>query len=165
MDKVDQIDPSVHSIEPPLLALNHGGRFERTPSGSDVPVAGRGAAFGDLNNDGWMDVVMTVLGDRPVVFRNRATPGQRAGQHWLTIGLKGTRSNRDGFGARLLVNGQSQYASSAGSYLSASDKRVHFGLGAATSASVEVVWPSGTRQKMSEVPADQFLNVVEPERT
>ena len=93
-------------------------------------MAGRGAAFGDLNNDGWTDIVMTVLGGKPLVFRNRTA----AAAHWLTLSLRGTRSNRDGFGARVLVNGQSQYATSAGSYASASDKRVHFGLGAASSA-------------------------------
>jgi hypothetical protein len=62
------------------------------------------------------------------------------------------------------VNGQSQYVTSAGSYLLASDKRVHFGLGVATSARVEIVWPSGIVQKMDNVPADRFLTVVEPER-
>jgi len=164
MDNVEQIDPSLHSLELPMLAINHGGRFERVPCGTDSPVAGRGAAFGDLDNDGWTDVVMTVLGGRPLLFRNHAFRSQPARRHWLTISLRGTRSNRDGLGARLLVNGQSQYATSAGSYLSASDKRVHFGLGARTSAAVEILWPSGTRQKIEGVAADQFLSVVEPEK-
>jgi len=164
MDNVEQIDPSLHSLEPPMLAMNRGGRFERGDCGTDSPLAGRGAAFGDLNNDGWIDVVMTVLGGRPVLFRNRAFRGQPVRQHWLTISLRGTRSNRDGLGARLFVNGQSQEATTAGSYLSANDKRVHFGLGAATRATVEVLWPSGTRQKIDDVSADQFLSIVEPER-
>jgi enediyne biosynthesis protein E4 len=159
MDNVQKIDPSLHYLEAPMLAMNHEGRFERADSGTDSPLSGRGAAFGDLNNDGWIDVVMTVLGGRPLLFRNKA-----GGAHWLTISLRGTRSNRDGFGARVLVNGQSQYASAAGSYLSSSDKRVHFGLGNAAKASVEVLWPSGTRQKIDNVAADQFLSVVEPER-
>ncbi len=139
--------------------MNHDGRFERADSGTKSAVAGRGAAFGDLNNDGWMDVVMTVLGGRPMVFRNRG-----GNAHWLTISLTGTRSNRDGFGARLRVNGQAQYATSAGSYLSASDKRVHFGLGAAEKAKIEIVWPSGTHQTLDNVRADQFLDIREPER-
>ena len=159
MDNVEQIDPTLHYLEPPMLALNHEGRFERADPGTAARVAGRGAALGDLNNDGWMDVVMTVLGGRPWVFRNRGGK-----QHWLTIGLRGTRSNRDGFGARLRVPGQTQYATSAGSYLSASDKRVHFGLGAATSTTVEILWPSGTRQVLDHVNANQFLEVREPER-
>jgi len=143
----------------PMLAMNRQGRFERASLGPVTAVAGRGAAFGDLNNDGWTDIVMTVLGGKPLVFRNH---GGRA--HWLTLSLRGTRSNRDGFGARLLVNGQSQYATSAGSYASASDKRVHFGLGVASTAKVEIKWPSGTVQKIDDVRADQFLNVVEPEK-
>ena len=68
LDNVEQIDPSLHYLEPPLLALNHNGRFERADSGSTAPGAARGAAFGDLNNDGWQDVVMTTLGGHPQVF-------------------------------------------------------------------------------------------------
>ncbi len=109
MDNVEKVDPSLHYLEPPLLALNHQGRFERADPGTSTPVAGRGAAFGDLNNDGWMDVVMSVLGDYPIVFRNRG-----GAEHWLTVALHGTRSNRDGFGARIAVNGQWQYAGSSG---------------------------------------------------
>src|SRR5271169_6622944 len=97
---VEQIDAGLHYLEPPMLAMNRGGRFERTDSGSPEPVAGRGAAFGDLNNDGWTDIVMTVLGGKPFVLRNRGGPA-----HWLTLSLRGTRSNRDGFGARVSVNG------------------------------------------------------------
>jgi enediyne biosynthesis protein E4 len=159
LDNVEQIDPSLHYKELPMLAMNHDGRFERADSGATTPVAGRGAAFGDLNNDGWQDVVMTVLGGRPQVFLNRG-----GSQHWLTITLVGTRSNRDGYGARVQVNGQTRFATSAGSYLSANDKRLHFGLGTATTAKVEISWPSGTHQTINNVHADQFLEVREPER-
>jgi len=159
LDNVESIDPSLHYFELPLLAMNHNGRFERVDSGSSTPVAGRGAAFGDLNNDGWQDVVMTYLGGHPQVFLNHGGK-----QHWLTIMLRGTRSNRDGFGARVQVNGQTRFATSAGSYLSASDKRLHFGLGAAEKAKVEIAWPSGTRQTINDVQADQFLEVREPEK-
>jgi len=159
LDNVEKIDPSLHYLEPPMFALNHNGRFERADLGTVVPVAGRGAAFGDLNNDGWMDVVTSVLGGHPQVFLNRG--GSR---HWLVISLRGTRSNRDGFGARVRVNGQTRFATTAGSYLSASDKRLHFGLGAAETAHVEIMWPSGTRQTLNNVRADQFLEVREPEK-
>ena len=159
MNNVEQIDPSLHYLEPPLLAVNHNGRFERADAGTQTAVAGRGAAFGDLNNDGWQDVVMTVLGGRPIFFRNHG-----GSEHWLTITLHGTRSNRDGFGARVEVNGQWQYCSSAGSYLSASDKRVHFGLGSANKADVEVFWPSGKRQTMTGIAADRFLDIQESEQ-
>ena len=159
LDNVEKIDPSLHYLEPPMFALNHNGRFERADLGTVVPVAGRGAAFGDLNNDGWMDVVTSVLGGHPQVFLNRG--GSR---HWLVISLRGTRSNRDGFGARVRVNGQTRFATTAGSYLSASDKRLHFGLGAAETAQAEIRWPSGTRQTLNNVRADQFLEVREPEK-
>jgi len=84
--------------------------------------------------------------------------------HWLTITLRGTRSNRDGFGARVQVNGQTRFATAAGSYLSSSDKRLHFGLGKADRAKIEIVWPSGTRQVLDDIRADQFLEVREPEK-
>ena len=167
LDNVEEIDPSLHYLELPLLAMNHNGRFERADSGSRGPVAGRGAAFGDLNNDGWEDVVMTSLGGHPQVLMN--TGGKAGGNtggkaHWLAISLRGTRSNRDGFGARVQVNGQTRFATSAGSYLSAGDKRLHFGLGVAEKAKVEVAWPSGIHQTLNEVHTDQFLEVREPEK-
>jgi hypothetical protein len=120
-------------------------------------VAGRGAAFGNLDNNGFVDVVMTVLGDRPVILRSGTNSN-----HWLVISLVGSRSNRDGFGAKVTVNGQLGYATSTGSYLSANDKRLHFGLGTAREARVDVRWPSGQRQKLEHVPVDQILTVKEP---
>lgn len=159
LDNVEKIDPSLHYHELPLLAMNHEGRFERVDPGTATLMAARGAAFGDLDNDGWQDVVLTQLGGPPQVFMNRGGSG-----HWLTISLRGTRSNRDGFGARVLVNGQTRFATSAGSYLSASDKRLHFGLGTASTAKVEITWPSGIRQILKDVRADQILEVREPEK-
>jgi hypothetical protein len=157
MDNVERLDSSLHYLEPPLVALNRGGRFEQANAGSATPLAGRGAAFGDLNNDGWMDVVITVLGGHPQVFLNNGGK-----EHWLTIVLHGTRSNRDGFGARVEVNGQTRFATATGSYLSSNDKRLHFGLGAAATAKVEVSWPSGMHQTLSNVPIDQFMEIREP---
>ena len=160
LDNVEAIDHSLHYLEPPLLALNHNGRFERADSGITMPVAGRGLAFGDLNNDGWMDAVVTVLGGHPIVLLNRGGK-----QHWLTITLRGTRSNRDGLGARVRVNGQTRFATTAGSYLSANDKRLHFGLGDSDIATVDVSWPSGAHQTLKDVRADQFLEIREPEHS
>jgi hypothetical protein len=159
LDNVEKIDASLHYKELPLLALNHQGRFERADSGVTTPLAARGAAFGDINNDGWIDVVVTTLGGPPVLLLNRGG----GGNHWLSITLRGTRSNRDGYGAWVNVNGQTRFASSAGSYISANDKRLHFGLGSAKKASVEVLWPSGAKQLLNDVPANQFLEVREPE--
>jgi hypothetical protein len=158
LDNVEKIDPSLHYLEPTLLAMNRKRRFEPVNPGTDALVAARGAAFGDLNNDGSIDVVTTVLGGRPQVFMNRGGTS-----HWLTITLRGTRSNRDGLGARVLVNGQTRFATTAGSYESANDKRIHFGLGGAKTAKVEVFWPSGEHQLLNDVAVDQFLEVKEPE--
>ena len=157
LDNVEHIDPSLHYPELPLVAMNHNGRFEGVDSGSATPVAGRGAAFGDINNDGWQDVVMTYLGGHPQVFTNRGGKS-----HWLTISLRGTRSNRDGFGARVKVNGQTRFATSAGSYLSSNDKRLHFGLGSADSADIEIKWPSGISQVLRNVKVNQFITIEEP---
>jgi hypothetical protein len=164
LDNVESIDPSLHYRQLPLLAINHmetnrNDRFERVDSGVTSPLSARGAAFGDLNNDGWEDVVVTCLGGHPQVLMNRGGK-----QHWLTITLRGTRSNRDGYGARIQVNGQTRFATSTVGYLSASDKRLHFGLGTAEKAKVEVVWPSGIHQTLNDVQADQFLEVREPEK-
>ena len=159
LDNVEQIDPSLHYQELPLLAMNQHGRFQRADAGGPSPWAARGAAFGDLNNDGREDVVMTVLGGHPQVFLNRGPK-----QHWLVVTLRGTASNRDGLGARVRVNGQTRFATTAGSYLSASDKRLHFGLGSAETAKIEIAWPSGTHQTLNDVHADQFLEIREPER-
>jgi hypothetical protein len=155
-DNVEIYDGSLRYREPPLLALNHRGHFEKADAGSDKPVAGRGAAFGDLNNDGWIDVVTTALGDGPQLYLNRG--GEL---HWLTITLRGKRSNRDGFGARVQVNGQTRFATAAGSYLSSNDKRLHFGLGSAETADIEIKWPSGIRQVLRSVKADQFIVIEE----
>jgi enediyne biosynthesis protein E4 len=103
--------------------------------------------------------VMTSLGDPPLALINRGGK-----QHWLTISLRGTRSNRDGLGARVCVNGQTRFASTAGSYLSAGDKRLHFGLGTALAAKVEISWPSGIHQTVNTVHADQFVEIREPEK-
>ncbi len=160
LDNVDSIDPSLHYLQLPLLALNQKGRFVPTDSGVTKPVAARGLAFGDINNDGWLDAVMTVLGGPPIVLMNRG--GGSA--HWLSITLRGKKSNRDGLGARVSVNGQTRFCTTAGSYISASDKRLHFGLAGSTKADIEISWPSGIRQKLAGVQADQFLEITEAEQ-
>ncbi len=160
LDNVEQIDHMLHYKEQPLLALNRNGRFERAESGVAAAIAGRGAAFGDLNSDGFMDVVVTSLGGEPLVLLNH-----RGGAgNWLSITLRGTRSNRDGIGAAVAVNGQKRFATTAGSYVSASDKRLHFGLGTTQVAKVEIHWPSGIHQTLEGVKANQFLEVREPEK-
>ncbi len=123
----------------------------------------RGAAFGDLNNDGRIDAVVTALNGPLEVWRNVSpTPN-----HWLLIKTIGTRSNRDGAGARIKVvapsGTQCNHVNTAVGYACASDVRVHFGLGKDTVANeLQIVWPSGTTQVLKDVKADQVLTVKEP---
>jgi len=106
-----------------------------------------------------MDAVVTSLGGEPLVLMNHGGTA-----NWLTISLRGTHSNRDGLGARVKVNGQVRFATTTGSYISASDKRLHFGLGDAKLATVEIRWPSGVNQVLENVKANQFLEVRETEK-
>jgi enediyne biosynthesis protein E4 len=158
-DNVHLYDSSLNYREPPLFALNRRGHFAKGDAGSDLPVAGRGGAFGDLNNDGWVDVITASLGERPQFFSNRGGKS-----HWLTITLRGKRSNRDGYGARVQVNGQLRFATASGSYLSSNDKRLHFGLGSADSCDIDIRWPSGIHQKLRGIKADQFMIIEESEQ-
>ncbi len=129
-----------------------------------VPQAHRGMAYGDLNNDGRMDVVVTVKDGRPEILLNRSAEKN----HWLLVKLVGTRSNRDGLGARLkatLAGGSALYnhATTSTGLSASSDPRVHFGLGAAQRVEkLEITWPSGIRQILDNVPANQILTVHEP---
>jgi len=157
LDNVERIQSGLRYKEPPLLLRNESGRFRKLDLPAAPEVAGRGAAFGDLDNDGGIDVVVGVLGDRPLVYRNR-----RAANHWLILKLIGTRSNRDGQGATVRIGNQWVYATTAGSYLSAKDPRVHLGLGSQARATVEIRWPSGRRQVLENVAADRILEVKEP---
>jgi enediyne biosynthesis protein E4 len=136
--------------------------------GSDFMSIGyqRGAAFGDLNNDGYLDIVVTSLGQKPRILMNRAS----SGNHWLLFDLRGTESNHDGIGAQIKVrtpSGRTLYnhATTSVGFMSSSDRRVHFGLDKETSAlDVEIRWPSAIVQKLGPTKADQIVKVVEPGR-
>ena len=122
----------------------------------------RAAAFADYDNDGDVDVLVTNNGDRPQLFRNEG--GNR--NHWLEVRLIGTRSNRDGIGAKvkIVANGalQTDEAKGGTSYQAAHDPRLHFGLGKATRISLlNVSWPSGAVTKLADVAADQCITVKE----
>ncbi len=132
-----------------------------------VPAAHRGAAFGDLNNDGKIDAVVTVLNGPPEIWMNRSGAQDGSKQnHWIILKLVGVQSSRDGLGTKVKVttSAGSQYnqATTAGSYNSSNDKRVHFGLGAAAVIdSIELSWPSGIKQVLKNIKADQILSVTE----
>ncbi len=145
------------------------GKFEdlSTRLGPDfqMPGAYRGLAVGDFDNDGFLEAAFSRLNDTCVLFKRKSV----STNHWILLELKGTRSNRDAIGARLcltLPSGLKLYeqVSTANGIYSASDKRVHFGLGKeAIAATMEIKWPSGAVQKLENVKSNQILKIVEPD--
>ncbi len=151
-----------------VFANLQNGKFQNVSAGAGpdlrTPAAHRGCAFGDLNNDGQIDVVVAAIGSPAELLYNTANTGN----HWILIQTVGVKSNRDGIGTRIKVTSQSgliqfNHATTAGSYASSSDKRVHFGVGRDTLIKeIELQWPSGTVQKLHNVKVDQILKVTEP---
>ena len=150
------------SRQPALLLKNlAGGTFE--PHAVTPPAQYRGAAFADFDGDGRVDVVLTALGQRPVLLRNSS--GQ--GNHWLGLRLTGVRSNRDAIGARIhLVTASGEqwnHVTTAVGYAGSSEQAVHFGLGQDGRVKlVDITWPSGAVQHIPDPPADAYLSVREP---
>lgn len=166
LDTIERSASNLKYRQPPLLMRNTGGRFANISTSAgpifSVPLSGRGAAFGDLDNDGDTDIALIQLDGVPVILRNDGTKN-----HWLGISLVGAKSNRQGLGARIVVteaDGRKQTfdVSTASSYLSANDPRVLVGLGKAPNAiSVEVRWPSGKKQVISKPEIDRYLLIKE----
>src|SRR6266850_897534 len=167
---VDQWDWGTTYAQRPQLFRNHDGKkFQEVPPATDSGLAdvitGRGAAFGDLFNDGHIDVVTNNIDSTPTLLRNVV----KNGNHWITLQLVGgPKSPRDGIGAKvfLTASGATQRADvfSGGSYGSSSDPRVHFGVGSATKIDkLEIHWPSGSRQQIRVPGLDRILTVTEAE--
>ena len=166
LDTIDLTSPQLHYREPMLLARNTGRGFVDVSAASGSIFheawAGRGLATGDIDNDGRMDAVVSTNDGPAHVIHNET----RTDNHWLTLKLVGHQSNRDAIGAsvKIVTAKGAQYATvtTANSYLSSSDKRVHFGLGGeAVVRRIDIRWPSGIPQSLKEVRADQVLHVDE----
>jgi hypothetical protein len=159
------------SRQPDTMFENLDGKEFRdvsTQLGPDFNRAGfqRGSAFVDLNNDGFLDLVVTSLDEKPRILMNSADNGN----HWLLVHAIGHRSNRDGIGAALKLTTASgrtiyNHVTTSDGFMSSSDKRVHFGLGAEKAIqSLEIRWPSGVVQTLKGPKVDQILTVTEPEK-
>jgi hypothetical protein len=160
--------PANSAAANPAPANPGGARFldVSAQAGADFQQTGRhrGAAFGDLDGDGRVDVVVTRIGERAEIFRNTSP----ARNHYLAVRLRGRRSNRDGIGAMVHVTGASgrqqwNRVTTATGFGSSSDRTVFFGMGQDTTcATVEILWPSGTRQTERNVACDRYLLLEEP---
>jgi hypothetical protein len=167
MDTIQTNEPHLRYREPPLLLWNDKGNKFIDVSAQSGEVfqqkwASRGMAIGDIDNDGKTDVIVTENNGPAWILHNETATHN----HWITLKLVGVKSNRDGIGAqiKLTTAAGNQYitVSTASSYQSSSDKRAHFGLGSATEVSeIEIHWPSGIRQVLKNLKADQILTVTE----
>jgi enediyne biosynthesis protein E4 len=165
--QVDTVDIGVKYREPKLLFLNrHDGTFQSISTfigpAIQVPQVSRGVAFGDLFNDGRIDIVVENLEGQPMILRPQGGPQK----HWISFALEGTKSNRLALNAKIKITSgelvQTDGIRSGGSYLSQSDLRVHFGLGTYQSVSqVEVTWPAGGTQVFRNLAADRFYRIKE----
>ncbi|HEY1337799.1 MAG TPA: CRTAC1 family protein [Bryobacteraceae bacterium] len=142
-----------------------GGKFEELTDEAGAAVgqahSSRGVAFGDFDNDGDMDILVVNLNEAPSLLRN-----DRSGSdHWLKVKLEGVKSNRSAIGAQVVASfgdrKQAQAVLAQSSYLSVNDKRLHFGLGAEKSASVDILWPNGGREQLKDLAADQMVTIRE----
>ncbi len=167
MDNIELTQPQVSYLQKPLLLKYSAGKFSEISSRSgavfDQAWSSRGAAIGDLDNDGNMDVVVSTCGGPAYFLRNDG--GHR--QHWMGLELVGKKNNRAGLGAEVVLttaSGKTHHgvSTTAGSYLSASDRRVHFGLGQESAIKeIRIIWPGGSVQTIDAPKADQYLTVEE----
>jgi hypothetical protein len=166
-DIIEKSSPGQRYLQPTQIFLNrHDGSFAdltgKAGPGLTQPLAGRGIAWGDFDNDGKPDLLLIPNIGPPRLLHNET----QTANHWVTLSFTGTRSNRDGYGAfvRLTSGGltQTDTVRSGSSYCSQSDRRLHFGLGStAGTVTVEVRWPSGLKETWHNLPADKTSHLTE----
>ena len=168
-DNIEQINPAVKYRQSAVLLHNNGTppiRFEEATHtvGDDLSklIVGRGLAVGDIDNDGKMDILIVDAEGSPLLLHNDSTNTN----HWLGLILEGTKSNRDAYGATITIEiagkKQIRYVQSTGSYLSASDRRINFGLGSATSVErMTIRWPNGKIATVDNPKVDAYTTITE----
>ena len=164
--EVDRLGLDIHYRERAIVYRNERGRFVDISQAAGPAIlekhSSRGAAFGDYDNDGAVEVLVNNQNEAPSLLRHEVPPGS----HWVTLQLEGTRANRSAIGARVkvLAGGVEQTAEvrSGGSYLSQSDLRLHFGLGKASRLErVEITWPGGRKQMETGIAVDRVVKMKE----
>jgi hypothetical protein len=166
--EIEKFLPSYPFKTPRVVFRNlGGGRLEelidQAGPGVSAPHASRGCAFGDFDNDGDIDIVIVNLNEPPSLLRNDVD----SKNNWLKARLIGTKSNRSAIGARVVARYggrvQAREVTAQSSFYSVDDRRVHFGLGNATTADLEIRWPNGTKQAVPKVPSNQIVVIKEGE--
>jgi len=164
--EVEKVHPEYPYKTPRVLFRNLGnGKFEELADAAGPAIreahSSRGAAFGDFDNDGDVDILIMNINEPPSLLRNDVT----GTGHWLKVKLIGVRSNRSAIGATVIAayggRKQAQSVAAQSSYLSVNDSRLHFGLGSSVSADLEIRWPSGLRELVKAVPADRLITIRE----
>jgi hypothetical protein len=164
--ELEKTFPKYPTRDPRLIFRNRGDATfvelgEETGPGISARHMSRGCAFGDFDNDGDLDVLIINQNELPSLLRNDAPSGNR----WIKLRLEGVKSNRSAIGARVVVRYggkvQAQEVLSQASYLSSNDPRLHFGLGAASAADIEVHWPLGLTENFRALPANQLITIRE----
>jgi hypothetical protein len=166
-EEIGRVQPKVQYRQPPLLFHNLGqGKFENVSAAAGEeftrPIVARGAAYADIDRDGDLDLLITTNDGPAYLYRNDL----RNGNHWLSVRTVGAKSNRDGIGAVVRIESRSgnqwSMVRSGSSYCSQSDLALTFGLGPDTGvSSLEIQWPSGVRQRLANIAANQFVTVDE----
>jgi hypothetical protein len=166
LDNIELIREGLTYPQPNQLLENRAGVFAENQdflrSSSLSPKVGRGAAFGDVDNDGDIDVLISNSGQEPTLLINQV--GRK--RNWVSLKLIGTKSNRDAVGTRIVLetenSSQTDQVTGGGSYLSASDLRLHFGLGSSERIkALKIRWPSGTEEVLRDLKGNRFLTIRE----